>query len=99
MLLYSGSPMSSLITPVPPTEATPADRFAVHCEVLRLSTQPSGVLLLVQFLLDCGVAVLFAWQYSIQHAGIWIALIAGTTAWRGFFPQRLPTASPCIARS
>src|SRR6185437_7723260 len=55
-----------------------------------LSTQPSGPVLLVQFLLDCGVAALFAWQYAVPHALIWIALIAATTAYRGFFPQRLP---------
>lgn len=81
--------MSSSPAPEHP-EATPADRFAVHCEVLRLSAQPSGPVLLVQFLLDCGVAALFAWQYSRLYAGIWIALIAATTAYRGFFPQRLP---------
>lgn len=89
MLLYSGPPMSSLPTTAV-AEASTADRFAVHCEVLRLSTQPSGPVLLVQFLLDCGVAALFAWQYSVQHAAIWIAMIAATTAYRGFFPQRLP---------
>ncbi|MDM0051032.1 hybrid sensor histidine kinase/response regulator [Variovorax sp. J22R115] len=71
-------------------EASPADRFAIHCEVLRLSAQPSGPVLLVQFLLDCGVAALFAWQYSVLHAGIWIVVIAITTAYRGFFPQHLP---------
>ncbi|MET0541402.1 MAG: hybrid sensor histidine kinase/response regulator [Variovorax sp.] len=70
--------------------ASLAARFAVQCEVLRLSTQPSGPVLLVQFMLDCGVAALFAWQYSVPHALAWIALIACTTAWRGFFPQVLP---------
>lgn len=89
MLLYSGSQMSSPTVPAQ-TETSAADRFAVHCEVLRLSTQPSGPVLLVQFLLDCGVAALFAWQYSVSHAAIWIAMIAATTAYRGFFPQRLP---------
>ena len=44
----------------------------------------------MQFLLDCGVAALFAWQYSVSHAAVWIAMIAATTAYRGFFPQRLP---------
>ena len=58
--------------------------------MLRLSAQPSGPVLLVQFLLDCGVAALFAWQYSVPHALAWIALIAASTAWRGFFPQQLP---------
>lgn len=72
-------------------EATAADRFAIRCEVLRLSAQPSGPVLLFQFLLDCGVAALFAWQYSVPHALAWLALIAATTAYRGFFPQRLPT--------
>ncbi|MGJ7511564.1 ATP-binding protein [Variovorax sp. GT1P44] len=81
--------MSSSPAPDHP-EASEADRFAIHCEVLRLSAQPSGPVLLVQFLLDCGVAALFAWQYSPLYAGIWIALIAVTTAYRGFFPQHLP---------
>lgn len=67
-----------------------AARFAVQREVLRLSAQPSGPLLAVQFALDCGVAALFAWQYSLPRALIWIALIAASTAWRGFFPQRMP---------
>ncbi|MDM0013973.1 hybrid sensor histidine kinase/response regulator [Variovorax sp. J22P168] len=71
-------------------EATAADRFAIRCEVLRLSAQPSGAVLAVQFMLDCGVAALFAWQYSVPHALLWIGLIALTTAYRGFFPQRLP---------
>ncbi|RYY86858.1 MAG: HAMP domain-containing histidine kinase, partial [Comamonadaceae bacterium] len=77
----------------PKTDTAPpssAARFAVQCEVLRLSAQPSGPILLVQFLLDCGVAALFAWQYSVPHALAWIALIAASTAWRGFWPQRLP---------
>lgn len=89
MLLYSGSQMSSPTVPAQ-NETSAADRFAVHCEVLRLSAQPSGPVLLVQFLLDCGVAALFAWQYSVPHAAIWIAMIAATTGYRGFFPQRLP---------
>jgi len=71
-------------------EASAADRFAVRCEVLRLSAQPTGPMLLVQFLLDCGVAALFAWQYSLPHALAWIVLIAVTTAYRGFLPQHLP---------
>lgn len=81
--------MSFSPTPALP-EATGADRFAIRCEVLRLSTQPSGPVLWVQFLLDCGVAALFAWQYSVAQATAWIALIAATTAYRGLFPQRLP---------
>lgn len=72
------------------TEAFKADRFAVRCEVLRLSAQPSGGVLFVQFLLDCGVAALFGWQYSVRNAAIWITLIAATTAYRAFVPQRLP---------
>ncbi|MEJ8814983.1 ATP-binding protein [Variovorax ureilyticus] len=72
------------------TEPFKADGFAVRCEVLRLSAQPSGSMLLVQFLLDCGVAVLFGWQYSARNAVIWISLIAATTAYRALFPQRLP---------
>ncbi|RZL89040.1 MAG: hybrid sensor histidine kinase/response regulator [Variovorax sp.] len=77
----------------PATQTAPASlaaRFAVQSEVLRLSAQPSGPVLLVQFMLDCGVAALFAWQYSVPHALAWIALIAASTAWRGFWPQRLP---------
>lgn len=77
----------------PATDTAPPSssaRFAVQSEVLRLSAQPSGPVLLVQFLLDCGVAALFAWQYSVPHALAWIALIAASTAWRGFWPQRLP---------
>ncbi|MDM0039645.1 hybrid sensor histidine kinase/response regulator [Variovorax sp. J22G21] len=79
------------LKPAADTATAPsAARFAVQCEVLRLSAQPSGPVLLVQFLLDCGVAALFAWQYSVPHALAWIALIAASTAWRGFFPQQLP---------
>ena len=74
------------VTAVPSSAA----RFAVQCEVLRLSAQPSGAVLLVQFLLDCGVAALFAWQYAVWPALAWIALIAASTAWRGFWPQRMP---------
>lgn len=81
--------MSSSPLPASP-EASSANGFAIRCEVLRLSAQPSGLVLLFQFLLDCGVAALFAWQYSVPHAIVWIALIAATTAYRGFFPQRLP---------
>jgi signal transduction histidine kinase/CheY-like chemotaxis protein len=77
---------------IQPAKATlsPSGRFHIKREVLRLSTQPSGPVLLVQFLLDCGVAALFAWQYSLPHALVWVALVAATTAYRGFFPQQLP---------
>ena len=79
------------MTPQPPTAHRSASgQFLIQCEVLRLSAQPSGPVLAVQFLLDCGVAALFAWQYSLPHALVWIALIAATTAYRGFFPQHLP---------
>jgi signal transduction histidine kinase len=74
----------------PPQAAAPGDRFAIQCEVLRLSVRPIGPVLLVQYLLNCGVAALFAWQYSPARALAWIALITGVTAMRGFFPQRLP---------
>ncbi|MDM0115577.1 ATP-binding protein [Variovorax sp. J22R133] len=57
---------------------------------MRLSTQPGGTVMAFQFALDCGVACLFAWQYSPMMAAIWLALIAVTTAYRGFFPQQLP---------
>ncbi|MEJ8825634.1 hybrid sensor histidine kinase/response regulator [Variovorax humicola] len=77
-------------TSAPDYAAPPASRFAVQCEVLRLSAQPSGPALIVQFLLDCGVAALFAWQYAVAPALMWIALIAFTTAVRGFFPQHPP---------
>ncbi|EJL78677.1 signal transduction histidine kinase [Variovorax sp. CF313] len=80
---------------MPPTPASPAptgssDRFAIQCEVLRLSIRPIGPVLLVQYLLNCGVAALFAWQYSVPRALVWIALVTGVTVMRGFFPQRLP---------
>ena len=90
------------MTPTPaPSVAPPADassdRFAIQCEVLRLSIRPIGPVLLVQYLLNCGVAALFAWQYSLPRALVWIALITAVTAMRGFFPQRLP--QPFTARS
>ena len=83
-------------TPVPSTASAAAvpvggsDRFEIQCEVLRLSIRPIGPVLLVQYLLNCGVAALFAWQYSLPRALVWIALITAVTAMRGFFPQRLP---------
>jgi len=77
-------------TSAPDKAASPAARFAVQCEVLRLSAQPKPPVLLVQFLLDCGVATLFAWQYAVVPALIWITLIAITVALRGFFPQHPP---------
>ena len=67
-----------------------SDRFEIQCEVLRLSIRPIGPVLLVQYLLNCGVAALFAWQYSPARALVWIALITAVTLMRGFFPQRLP---------
>lgn len=75
-------------TPAPSTAAS--DRFEIQCEVLRLSIRPIGPVLLVQYLLNCGVAALFAWQYSLTRALVWIALITAVTLMRGFFPQRLP---------
>lgn len=79
---------------VPPTASAEigagSDRFEIQCEVLRLSIRPIGPVLLVQYLLNCGVAALFAWQYSLSRALIWMALITGVTLMRGFFPQRLP---------
>lgn len=77
-------------SPTAPPAAAGSDRFAIQCEVLRLSVRPIGPVLLVQYLLNCGVAALFAWQYSVPRALVWIALITGVTAMRGFFPQRLP---------
>ena len=80
-------------TPAPsvaPAADASSDRFAIQCEVLRLSIRPIGPVLLVQYLLNCGVAALFAWQYSLARALVWIALITGVTVMRGFFPQRLP---------
>jgi len=74
-----------LLTPPAGTE-----RAVIQTELLRLSTQPTSGILAFQFLLDCGVAALFAWQYSLTMAALWLALIALTTAWRGFLPQRLP---------
>ncbi|MCR6478639.1 ATP-binding protein [Variovorax sp. ZS18.2.2] len=83
------------MTPTPAPSVAPAadassDRFAIQCEVLRLSIRPIGPVLLVQYLLNCGVAALFAWQYSLSRALVWIALITGVTVMRGFFPQPLP---------
>ena len=84
------------MTPTPASAAPPADardgdhRFAIQCEVLRLSIRPLGPVLLVQYLLNCGVATLFAWQFSPVRALIWLALVTGVTVMRGFFPQRLP---------
>ena len=82
------------MNPTPAPTVAPAaahsDRFAIQCEVLRLSIRPIGPVLLVQYLLNCGVAALFAWQYSLTRALLWIALITGVTVMRGFFPQRLP---------
>jgi len=77
-------------TPASPAATGSSDRFAIQCEVLRLSVRPIGPVLLVQYLLNCGVAALFAWQYSLTRALVWIALVTGVTVMRGFFPQRLP---------
>ena len=82
--------MNSTTAPMVAPAAAGDDRFAIECEVLRLSVRPIGPVLLVQYLLNCGVAALFAWQYSLPHALAWIALITGVTVMRGFFPERLP---------
>ncbi|WP_422088563.1 hybrid sensor histidine kinase/response regulator [Variovorax sp.] len=85
--------MNPILVPPTASAAPPAagsDRFAIECEVLRLSVRPIGPVLLVQYLLNCGVAALFAWQYSLARALAWIGLITMVTALRGFFPQRLP---------
>lgn len=74
---------------LPKPKHAPA-QFAVQCEVLRLSTQPLGPMLAVQYLLNCGVAALFAWQYSLPRALAWILLITLVTAMRGLLPQRMP---------
>jgi signal transduction histidine kinase/CheY-like chemotaxis protein len=91
------TPSSSSVLPatpaVSPALAAPgggSDRFEIQCEVLRLSIRPIGPVLLVQYLLNCGVAALFAWQYSLPRALLWMVLITGVTLMRGFFPQRLP---------
>ena len=85
--------MNPILVP-PAASAAPiaagSDRFAIECEVLRLSVRPIGPVLLVQYLLNCGVAALFAWQYSLARALVWIGLITMVTVLRGFFPQRLP---------
>ena len=57
-----------------------------------MSTQPLGPVLIVQFLLNGGIAALFAWQYSLPRALLWMALIALVTLMRAFWPQRLPDA-------
>ncbi|TPG20166.1 ATP-binding response regulator [Variovorax guangxiensis] len=79
---------SSPAEPSPPSLA----RFHVQSEVLRMSTQPLGPVLIVQFLLNGGIAALFAWQYSLPRALLWMALIALVTLMRAFWPQRLPDA-------
>jgi signal transduction histidine kinase/CheY-like chemotaxis protein len=93
----NSTPSSSSVLPatpaVSPALAAPgggSDRFEIQCEVLRLSVRPIGPVLAVQYLLNCGVAALFAWQYSLPRALLWMALITGVTLMRGFFPQRLP---------
>lgn len=83
--------MNSTTAPmVVPAAADDDGRFAIQCEVLRLSIRPIGPVLLVQYLLNCGVAALFAWQYSLSRALVWISLVTAVTLMRGFFPQRLP---------
>lgn len=83
--------MNSTTAPmVAPAVADDDGRFAIQCEVLRLSIRPIGPVLLAQYLLNCGVAALFAWQYSLSRALVWISLITAVTLMRGFFPQRLP---------
>ena len=57
-----------------------------------MSTRPLGPVLIVQFLLNGGIAALFAWQYSLPRALLWMALIALVTLMRAFWPQRLPDA-------
>ena len=79
------------VPPAPPRPTTPAvDQFAIACEVLRLSVKPLGPVLLAQYALNCGVAALFAWQFSLPRALGWIALVTLVTVMRGFFGQRLP---------
>ncbi|SFM82316.1 hybrid sensor histidine kinase/response regulator [Variovorax sp. OV329] len=85
-----GQALAHSATAASTTTTTDDDRLAIQAELLRLSTQPSTTVLGIQFLLDCGVAALFAWQYSALMAGLWLALIALTTSWRALFPQRLP---------
>ncbi|BEP63833.1 hypothetical protein GmRootV213_43870 [Variovorax sp. V213] len=82
--------MNSTTAPMVAPVVAGNDRFAIECEVLRLSVRPIGPVLLVQYLLNCSVAALFAWQYSLAHALVWISLITLVTVMRGFFPQRLP---------
>jgi len=82
--------MNSTTAPMVAPAVAGNDRFAIECEVLRLSVRPIGPVLAVQYLLNCGVAALFAWQYSLPHALVWISLITLVTVMRGFFPQRLP---------
>ncbi|RZI67603.1 MAG: response regulator [Variovorax sp.] len=81
------------MTPSPAEPSPPSlARFHVQSEVLRMSTQPLGPVLIVQFLLNGGIAALFAWQYSLPRALLWMALIALVTLMRAFWPQRLPDA-------
>ena len=82
--------MNSTTAPMVAPAVADDGRFAIQCEVLRLSIRPIGPVLLAQYLLNCGVAALFAWQYSLSRALVWISLITAVTLMRGFFPQRLP---------
>ncbi|WP_208508544.1 HAMP domain-containing histidine kinase, partial [Variovorax paradoxus] len=66
------------------------DGFAIQCEVLRISVQPIGPILAVQYLLNCGIAALFAWQFSLPLSLVWLGLITLVTVMRAFVPQRLP---------
>ncbi|TAJ62209.1 ATP-binding protein [Variovorax sp.] len=66
------------------------DGFAIQCEVLRISVQPIGPILAVQYLLNCGIAALFAWQFSLPLSLAWLGLITLVTVMRAFVPQRLP---------
>ncbi|RYF82940.1 MAG: hybrid sensor histidine kinase/response regulator [Comamonadaceae bacterium] len=76
-------------TPTADADAAAGTRLAVASEVLRLSTRSTGALQGVQFLLNAGVAALFGWLYSVPAALAWLALVAGVSVMRAFFPQRL----------
>lgn len=87
-------------TPAPSRSAPSTDRFEIACEVLRLSVKPLGPMLIAQYALNCGVAALFAWQFSLTRACAWLGLITIVTVMRGFFGQRLPDAlTPATLRA
>jgi signal transduction histidine kinase len=100
---YSGPPHPAMSVSMTTTPAAPSSpdsaRFHVQREVLRMSMRPLGPVLVVQYLLNGGIAALFAWQYSLPRALLWMASITLVTLMRAFWPQRMPdTLTPSTLR-